>query len=168
MNLVAAVDENWGIGHRGNLLVRIPADQEYFRKITTGKVVVMGRKTLDTLPGKMPLAKRTNIILSEKPDFQVKYGTVVHSVEACLELLKGYPSEDIYIIGGESIYRQFLPYADVAYVTKIMYRYQADAHFPNLDVLPDWELTADSEEQTYFDLEFFFLKYERKQTVEKG
>lgn len=166
MNLVAAVDENWGIGYKGQLLVRIPADQEYFRRITTGKVVVMGRKTLDTLPGKMPLAKRTNIILSTKKDFTVKYGTVVHSVEECLELLKDYPSEDIYVIGGESIYRQFLPYADTIHLTKIMYRYQADSHFPNIDEMPEWKLTADSEEQTYFDLEFFFQKYEREQAAE--
>ncbi len=162
MNLVAAADQNWGIGYKGELLVRIPADQEYFRKITTGKVVVMGRKTLNTLPGKMPLANRTNIILSEKPDFQVKHGKVVHSVEECLELLKAYPSEDIYIIGGESIYRQFLPYADVIHLTKIMYRYKADSYFPDITKMPEWVLTADSEEQTYFDLEFFFLKYERK------
>ena len=92
---------------------------------------------------------------------------MAHSIEEALRLCEGYPSEDVYVIGGEEIYRQMLPYCDVAHVTKIDYAYQADAYFPNLDEDPDWEVTADSEEQTYYDLEFYFYRYERKKVPEK-
>jgi len=87
---------------------------------------------------------------------------VVHSPEELLEVLKEYDPEDVYVIGGGSIYRQLLPYCDTAFVTKIDHAYEADTYFPNLDEHPDWELTGISEEQTYFDLEYRFLKYERK------
>lgn len=163
MNLIVAADNNWAIGNHGSLLVSIPNDQKMFRQMTTGKVVVYGRKTLDTLPQKQPLQGRTNLILSRNPDFKVRGALVVHSVEELLEELSKYRSEDIFIIGGESIYRQMLPYCDTAHVTKIDYEYEADAHCPNLDELPEWHITADSDEQTYFDLEYVFLKYEKKQ-----
>ncbi|MBR2950244.1 MAG: dihydrofolate reductase [Lachnospiraceae bacterium] len=162
MNLIVAVDENWAIGNKGDLLVRIPADHKMFRQETTGKVVVLGRKTMDTFPGGQPLKNRTNIVLSKNPDYKVKDAIVVHSVAELLEELKNYKSEDIYIIGGTSVYEQMLPYCDVAHVTKIDHAYDADAYFPNLDADENWEITADSDEQYYFDLTYHFLKYERK------
>ena len=162
MNIIAAVDNNWAIGFRGQLLVSIPNDQRHFREETTGKVVVLGRKTLQTFPQGQPLKNRTNIILSTDKKYQVKDAIVVHSVEELLEELKKYPSEDIYIIGGESIYRQMLPYCDTAHITKIDHEYQADTYFPNLDKDEEWEITADSDELTYFDIPYTFVKYERK------
>lgn len=162
MNIIVAVDNNWAIGNRNELLVRIPNDHKHFRQETTGKVVVLGRKTLETFPQGLPLKNRTNIILSRHPDYQVKDAIVVHSLEELLEELSHYEDEDIYIIGGESVYRQLLPYCDVAHVTKIDHDYQADTYFPNLDADPEWEITAESDEQTYFDLSYCFLKYERK------
>ncbi len=164
MNVIVAVDNNWAIGNKNQLLVRIPNDHKHFREETTGKVVVLGRKTLETFPQGMPLKNRTNIILSTNPDYQVKDAIVVHSMEELLEELKKYDSEDVYIIGGESIYRQLLPYCDVAHVTKIDHTYEADTYFPNLDRDEEWEITADSDEQTYFDLPYQFLKYERKKS----
>ena len=161
MNLIAAVDQNWAIGNKNQLLVRIPADQKFFRETTTGKVVVMGRKTLESFPNGLPLKNRTNIVLTRDMDYTVKDAIVLHSLEELREELKKYPSEDIYVIGGETIYRQLLDECDVAHITKIEYAYDADAYFPNLDELPEWQITADSEEQTYFDLEYFFYKYER-------
>ncbi len=161
MNLIVAVDENWAIGNKNDLLIRIPADHKMFRQETTGKVVVLGRKTLETFPQGLPLKNRTNIILSTNPSYNVKDAVVVHSVDELLKELEKYNTEDIYIIGGESIYRQMLPYCDVAHVTKIDYAYTADAYFPDLDQLPEWEITADSEEQTYFDIAYRFVKYER-------
>ncbi len=162
MNLIVAVDENWAIGCRGDLLVRIPADHKMFRQETLGKVVVLGRKTMDTFPGGMPLQGRTNLILTRNPDYQVKGGIVVHSVEALLEKLKDYDAKDVYVIGGDSVYRQLLPYCDTAHVTRIDRAYEADAYFPNLDQSEEWEVTADSEEQSYFDTTYHFVKYERK------
>jgi len=87
---------------------------------------------------------------------------VVHSIEELLEELKKYDEEDIYIIGGDSVYRQMLPYCNVAHVTKIDHEYEADAYFPNLDKDEEWEIIADSDELTYFDIAYNFLKYERK------
>ena len=95
-------------------------------------------------------------------DYQVKGAVVVHSIEEALKEVEKYPSEDVYCIGGDSIYKQMLPYCNVAHVTKIDFAYEADAHFPNLDEDPEWEITAESDEQTYFDLEYVFVKYERK------
>ncbi len=161
MNLIAAVDENWAIGNKNQLLVRIPADQKFFRETTTGKVVVMGRKTLESFPNGLPLKNRTNIVLTRDKNYKVKDAIVLHSLEDLKEELKKYPSEDIYVIGGETIYRQLLDECDVAHITKINFAYDADAYFPNLDEMPEWKITADSDEQTYFDLEYYFYKYEK-------
>ena len=146
MNLIAAVDRNWAIGKNNELLVRIP----------------MGRKTLESFPNGLPLKNRTNIVLTHNPNYAVKDAIIVHSLDELHEELKKYNSEDIYVIGGEKIYEQLLDECDVAHITKIDYAYDADAHFPNLDEKPEWVVTADSEEQTYFDLEFYFYKYERR------
>lgn len=162
MNLIAAVDKNWAIGLNNKLLVSIPEDMKFFRTTTTGKVVVMGRKTLESFPNGQPLKNRVNIVLTSDKNYKVKDAIIVHSMEEMLEELKKYNSEDIYVIGGESIYRQMVDLCDVAHITKIDYEYEADAYFPNLDEKEEWEITADSEEQTYFDLEFYFLKYEKK------
>ena len=162
MNAIVAVDNNWAIGSKNNLLVRIPADHKNFRQETTGKVVVLGRKTLETFPQGMPLPNRINIILSTNPDYKVKDAVVAHSKEELDTELKKYPTEDVYIIGGESVYRMMLPACDVVHVTKIDHDYEADAYFPNLDKDDEWEITAESEEQTYFDLPYYFVKYERR------
>ncbi|MDY3818078.1 MAG: dihydrofolate reductase [Lachnospiraceae bacterium] len=161
MNLIAAVDENWAIGKNNQLLVSIPADMKFFRTTTTGKVVVMGRKTLESFPNGLPLKNRTNIVLTHDKSYKVKDAIIVYSMEELREELKKYDTDDIYVIGGESIYRQLVDECDVAHITKIDFAYDADAYFPNLDEKPDWELTADSEEQTYFDLIYHFLKYEK-------
>ena len=162
MNIIVAADKNWGIGKDNKLLVSIPADMKFFRGTTTGNVVVMGRKTLESFPGGLPLKRRTNIVLTKDVNYQVKDAVLVHSVEELLEELKKYDSENVYVIGGDSVYRQLLPYCDIAHVTKIDYAYEADSYFPNLDEDPQWEVTASSEEQTYFDLEYTFVKYQRK------
>lgn len=161
MNLIVAVDKNWAIGKDNGLLVSIPADMKFFRETTIGKVVVMGRKTLESFPGGQPLKKRTNIVLTRDANYNVKDAIVVHSIEALLEELKKYEQEEIYVIGGESIYRALLPHCNVAYVTKINHAYAADTYFPNLDEMADWEITGVSEEQTYFNLEYEFVRYER-------
>lgn len=162
MNIITAVDRNWAIGSKNDLLIRIPNDHKHFREETTGKVVVLGRKTLETFPQGLPLKNRTNIILSSNPQYQAKDAIVVHSIDELLEELKAYRDEDIYVIGGESVYRQLLPYCNVAHITKIDHAYEADAYFPDLDEDEEWEITADSEEQTYFDIAYEFVKYERR------
>lgn len=161
MNLIAAVDNNWAIGKNNQLLVRIPMDQKFFREMTTGKVVVMGRKTLESFPNSRPLKNRTNIVLTHNPSYEVEGAVVVHSLDELHKELEKYNSEDIYIIGGQKIYEQLVDECDVAHITKVDFEYDADAYFPNLDEKPEWQITGDSEEQTYFDLEFYFLRYEK-------
>ena len=163
MNLIVAVDKNWGIGFRNKLLVSIPEDMKFFRSQTNGKVIVMGRKTLESFPNGLPLKNRTNIVLTKNPDYQVKGAVICHSVEASLKELKKYPTEDIYVIGGDSVYKQFLPYCNVAHITRVDHAYEADTYFPDIEKLPEWRLTGESEEKTYFDLEFTFCRYEKQE-----
>lgn len=161
MNLIAAADKNWAIGKDNKLLVRIPADMNYFREMTTGHVVVMGRKTLESFPNQAPLKDRVNIVLTRDMSYEKKGAVIVHSLEELEEELKKYPSEEIYVLGGETVYRQLLDQCDVAYITKMDFAYDADAYMPNLDKSKDWKLAAESEEQTYFDLIYYFQRYER-------
>lgn len=161
MNMIVAADKKNGIGFRGKLLVTIPYDQQLFRRETLGKVVVMGRKTLESLPGGRALEGRRNLVLTGDLQYRSKGAEVVHSVEEALKALEGEPEENIYVIGGESIYRQFLPYTDTIHMTKIDYSYEADTHFPQLPE-SEWELEEVSEEQTYFDLVYEFRRYRRR------
>lgn len=162
MKLIVNVDKNWGIGKNNQLLVRIPNDMKFFQQMTTGHVIVVGRKTLESFPGKMPLVKRTNIVLTTDKDYNGHGAIVVGSKEELMEELEEYESDEIFIVGGESIYRMMLPYCDTAYVTKLDYAYDADTYFPNLDEMEDWEMVEEGEEQTYFDIEYYFRTYRRK------
>ena len=162
MKAIVAADNKWGIGYQNKLLVSIPSDMKFFRQTTTGKVVVMGRKTLESFPNGLPLKNRVNIVLTKNRNYDVKDAVIVHSEKELLEELKKYNSDDIFVIGGESIYRMMLPYLDLIYVTKIDRTFQADTFVPDLDAMEEWEMTEEGEEQTCFDLEFAFTKYERK------
>ena len=167
MNIIVAVDKNWAIGYQNKLWNSIPEDMKFFRETTTGNVVVMGRKTLESFPNGRPLKNRTNVVITRQKDYEVPGAVVVHSVEEALEYLKDFRSENIYVIGGASIYEQMLPYCDVAHVTVMDYAYQADTWFPNLDEMDDFVIAADSEEKTYFDLEYCFKMYVRKSKLKE-
>ena len=121
----------------------------------------MGRKTLESFPNGLPLKNRTNIVLTGNKNYKVNGATVVHTVDELLEEVKKYPSDQVYCIGGDSVYKLLLPYCDTAHVTRINFAYEADRYFPNLDEMPEWKITATSDEQTYFDLEYEFVKYEK-------
>lgn len=161
MIAVLSADKNWAIGYKGDLLVKIPNDMKMFRKLTTGNVIVMGRKTLESFPNSQPLPNRVNIVMTQNPDYQAKGCVIVHNIEELLEELKKYPDKQVYVVGGESIYRELLPYCKEAYVTRIDYEYQADRYFPNLDEMEDWEMYEEGEEETFFSIEYFFNKYRR-------
>lgn len=162
MNIIVAVDKNWAIGYQNKLLISIPEDMRFFREETTNKVVVMGKHTLQSFPGGRPLKNRINIVLTTDRNYKVDDAIVVHSMDDALEEIKKYKSEDVYIIGGASIYNQFLDYCDVAHITKIDYSYQADTYFPNLDEKKDWVVDGESDERTYYDVEYQFFKYVKK------
>lgn len=163
MKLIAAVDQNWGIGNHGKLLVSIPEDMKFFRQQTTENVVIMGRRTLESFPNGLPLKNRVNIVLTKNKYYDGKGAIVVHTVEEALETAKAYADKEIYVIGGAGIYQEFVDDCDEAYITYIQYAYEADCYFPNLDQKEEWNLVEESEEQTYFDLEYFFRVYRKKQ-----
>lgn len=162
MKIIAAVDKNWGIGYQNKLLISIPEDMKFFRTMTTGKVVVMGKKTLQSFPNGLPLTDRINIVLTTDMKFKAKGAIIVHSMEDALKEIAKYKSDYVFIIGGESIYRQFLDYADTALITYIDYKYMADKHFPNLEEHSDWMMESEGEEQTYFNVEYYYRTYKRK------
>ena len=152
MNLIVAVDKNWAIGY-----------MKFFRESTTGKVCIMGKNTLESFPGGRPLKNRVNIVIALEKDYKVDGATVVYSIEEALEEAKKYNSEDVFVIGGGSIYKQMLQYCDTAYITYVDHEYAADTFIPNLDEMQDeWELVEEGEENTYFDLEYYFRTYKRK------
>ena len=161
MKLIVAVDKNWGIGNKGKLLVSIPEDMKFFRGTTTGHVIVMGRKTLESFPNGNPLPNRTNIVLTSDPKYSKKDVIVVHSLDELDELLKDYKDEEVYCIGGASVYKQLLDRCDEAFVTMIDFAYEADAYFPNLEK-EGWVMVGESEEQTYFDLCYTFTTWKKK------
>lgn len=162
---IAAVDLNWGIGYKGNLLEHIPEDMKFFKQMTLGKVVVMGRETFESLPGKQPLKERTNIILSRSSNSDNEKLTICHSLDELFIELKKYSTDDVFVIGGESIYSQLLPYCNEAYITKIYRTYTADKHFANLDDNAMWILDNISEFKNYNDIKFRFLKYVNKKPL---
>ena len=129
MNLIVAVDHNWGIGKNGTMPWHIRADMRYFKEKTLGTTVLMGRKTLLSFPGAKPLPNRENVVLSSRADFAPEGVTVVNSLQ---ELLEYKTRDDVFVIGGGSVYKALLPYCKYAYVTKIDAAYDCDTYFPKM------------------------------------
>ncbi len=160
MKLIVAVSENWGIGKNNDLLFSIPKDMKFFRETTMGKTVILGRKNLESFPGSKPLPKRPNIILTRDKNFTVDGATVVNSIDELLSLPVDF--DNAFVIGGEEIYRQLLPYCDLCYVTKVKETVDADKFMVNLDEHAEWELTSESEEIEDNGHILTFCTYERK------
>jgi len=159
MKAILSADLNWGIGKEGKLLERVPEDMKFFARKTTGKVVVMGRGTFESLPGRQPLKDRVNIVLSKSGQFDCEGLIVCRSVEELFQKLGSYASADIFVIGGESVYTQLLPYCSEAYVTRFEKEFEADRHFPDLDRLENWVLVSKSTQSNYKGMNFRYLKY---------
>lgn len=161
MNLIVAVDKNWGIGANNNLLYNLKQDLAFFKKQTTNKIVVMGQTTLESLPGGKPLPNRTNVVLSKDPNYTVPNATVLHGLSELFIWLNNNvkDQQDVYIIGGASIYQQLLPYCKTAYITKIYASKQADTFFPNLNDHENWKELFVSPPQTEQGVEFAFSTY---------
>lgn len=161
MKIIVAVDNNWGIGKNNDLLTHIPGDLKYFKEKTAGKVVVMGRKTLESLPGKKPLPERTNIVLSSDKEYRAAC-TVCHSMDELAEILKNYDSDEVFIIGGAKVYKDMMEKCDTFFITKIFKTFDADRYFENLDQHSEFEIVWESEMQEYKGLEYKFTEYRRK------
>ncbi len=160
---VVAVDKNWGIGNEGNLLFHISEDLKNFRRLTEGKTVILGRKTLATFPKGAPLKNRRNVILSRDESYTVEGAEVCRSVEEAVKLLENENTDNICVIGGESIYRQMLPFCDKAIVTRIdSSAEKSDKFYPDLDEDENWFLAEESEVMEENGIKFKFCTYKRK------
>ena len=157
MQAIVAVSQSWGIGKGGDLLFRLPSDLRRFKAMTTGHTVIMGRKTLDSLPGGKGLPHRRNLVLSRQSDFAPDRAEVIHSVEDILKTAE----DDAFVIGGQQVYEQLLPYCARVYVTKVLSDPEADAFFPDLDKLPGWKVASAGETLTENGLSFQYVEYTR-------
>lgn len=138
MKAIVAVDKNWGIGKKNDLLFKLPLDMDFFRKTTINKVVVMGSNTLKSFPNGKPLKNRINVVLypgGEKRDDCV----IVDSIDELREVLKSYDTNDVFVIGGAMFYRTMLPYCSNVFVTKVDADGEAEVFYENLDELEGWE-----------------------------
>ncbi|MBQ9792171.1 MAG: dihydrofolate reductase [Clostridia bacterium] len=162
MNLIVAADKNWGIGAKNTLLYNFKQDMNFFKEMTMDKVVVMGRNTLESFPGGKPLKRRINVCLNAEEGFERENVIVVTSLDQLFEKLAFYESDNIFVIGGASIYKQLLPYCKYAYVTKIEDSKEAEVFFPNLDKEKGWVLAKTGDPLYEDNTVFYFCKYENK------
>ena len=177
MNAVVAVidkDGKWAIGNKGELLVRNKYDLEHFKSLTIGKTVVYGRKTLETFPRQQPLKERTNLVLTHDKDYVVDGATIVHSLKELDRFIKRKASlktkekrispDDIYLIGGASLYNQLYDKCKYAFVTHFEStgKEEADAFFPNLAEMPNWEIVEKTPPVTYDGVTMRFVTYRNK------
>lgn len=163
ISAIVAVDNNWGIGFNGDLLERIPADLKYFKELTTNNVVIMGKKTWDSLP-KKPLPNRINLVITHDQKSFDEGVAFISLEEAITRLTHINADENWFVIGGGQIYRQLLPYCDSVYVTKIYREHEnVDTYFPNLDESEEWICQGSTEILTYNNIEYRFLLYHRSE-----
>ncbi len=158
MNLIVCIDNNYGIGFDNNILFKISNDLNHFKNLTIGNIVVMGYNTLISLPNGKPLKDRTNIILTKK-DITINGAIVVNSIQELFDKLKKYTSKDIFVIGGEQIYKQLLDYCKFAYVTKVNKSTNANKFAPNLDKNQNWKQIKISDKHFDGNLEYVFTIY---------
>ena len=138
MNMIVAVNKDWGIGYKGAQTVVIPDDRLYFREITEGGIVIVGRKTFESM-GK-PLPNRKNIVLTNNREYKARGATVVHSMGQALDKVPHNSNHKVFVIGGADVFSQFLPWCLYVYVTRFDIITESDRFFPNLDKIPGWEL----------------------------
>ena len=157
---IAAVDKNWGIGRNGDLLVNIPKDKEFFKYITNNSIVIMGRKTWDSLP-KKPLPNRENYVITKTPERYSENGAKFITLLEAIQMIENSDiSSRIFIIGGGQIYKELLPYCAMAEITKVYKDFKADTFFPNLSIDENWIATGEAPVQYYNEIPYQFFTYE--------
>ena len=160
MNCIVVVDQNWAIGCEGGLLFSLPTDMKRFRSLTIDGTVILGRKTLDSFPAGRPLPRRRNIVITRKVDFDREGCEIVPSPQAALEAAAGTEEEQLWVIGGGSVYTAMLPKCKRAFVTRVdSAAPEADTFFPNLDKLPGWEVESVSEPVEENGVTYRFVDY---------
>ena len=162
MNMIVAADKNWGIGKDGQLLTHLSGDLKYFKERTLGKAVVMGRKTLESLPGGRPLPGRTNIVLTVNPDYEKEGCVIVRSMDELREKCAEFPADGVMIIGGATLYNELMEECDSLFITKIYEEFEADAFIKNADELPHYKVVWQSEQQEEHGIKYQFFEYKRE------
>lgn len=163
MNIIAAADLNWGIGKDGELLDHISEDMKFFREKTTGKAVIMGKKTFLSLPDEKPLPNRKNIVLTHDKNFERDGVVVCGSIKDAVSKAKSeFDDDDIFFIGGESVYDQALDFCKKAYITKIDKEYDADRHINNFDRLDGWKISNEEMIKTKKGIYITFTTYKKE------
>lgn len=161
MTTIVNADQNWAIGNKGGMVFPIPDDLKFFRQATQGKTVVMGRKTLESLPNGQPLKNRTNIVLSRSGTGLPEGVLHCRNAAELAKVLDNYTSEELFVIGGEGVYRLLLPFCSTALITRVQAAAaEADTFFPNLDETPGWHLAAQSETHMHEDISYTFCTYQ--------
>lgn len=165
MRFIVACDSNWAIGRDNALLDHFKQDMVFFKRMTTGHVVIMGRKTLESFPGGKPLKDRINIVLSGQKDYAPEGVIVAHGLVELKHILQNLAREDVYVIGGQSIYRQLLDYCQEGFVTRIDHIYDnSDAYFPPLDKQAGWQFAQVVEKGQDHGISFSMCRYENTKT----
>lgn len=167
MKLIVAVDDRWGIGKDGDLLLSIPGDMKFFREKTRAKVLVMGYNTLLSFPGGKPLPARLNIVLNDAKGCKAGGAVVCRSIPQMLELVSRFDGGDVFVIGGGSVYRQLLPYCDTAYITKMRFDGAADTFIPDLDALDEWRVEEEEEQPAFDGIGYSFVTYRNASPTEQ-
>jgi len=163
ISIIVAVSEDWGIGKDNELLWHISEDLRRFKRLTSGNTVIMGKKTWESLP-RRPLPERKNIVLTDNPNESIENSVTAYSLEDALN--KCLPDEEIFIIGGGSIYRQFLPIADRLYITHVHKKAPADIYFPEIDQ-SIWEAIEKEEFKTdnEVNIPYTYIIYQRRNRI---
>lgn len=166
MILIFAVDNNWNIGFGGKMLVEIKEDLKRFREITEGNIVLMGRRTLEAIPGQNPLPNRINILVTRNKELHKEGFYIINDLGDLYPLLKEInPNNemDVFVTGGGNIVAQLLPYCNKAYITKILKDFEnADTSIPNLDKDDNWQIVKESEIYYQEDLPYKYVDYIKK------
>lgn len=162
MIIIAHADKNNGIGKNNDLMFRLPLDMKFFRETTTDSVVIMGRKTLESFPGKKPLPKRVNIVITRNPDFEAENVITASSPEDAAKISTAYPDKKVFVIGGGNIYEQMLPFCDTALITRVYEDADADTFIHDFDNDPEWYLAEESDDIEDNSHIIRFCTYRRK------
>ena len=158
MEAVVAVYSDWGIGIDGTQPVVVKADRAHFIELTRGAAVIVGRRTMEDFPGGRPLKGRNNIVITRQ-NIEIEGAEVAHSTEEALELAAKYPRT--LVLGGASVFRQFMPWIDKIHITKIDLAPESDSFFENLDASPEWRMVEDETWLEEDGLRYCFVTYER-------
>ena len=166
MNLIVNVNKRWYIGKNGGLIYSIPDDMRFFKQTTSGKTVVMGRATLDSLPGGKPLKNRKNVVLTHNPPQEADGVIYCSCMSELVNLIKNESADDVFVIGGGMLYKLLLPYCKNAFVTYVYDDAEGDVRFPDLSAAPEWSLKTVSELKEHNGTKYEFRVYENNEIAD--